>query len=87
MGDFAFDSTRMAATLGCSWVNLPVEDFINRSISARPDEIARLSDEYRRLYEVAPDVTEADLRSTCAAELALRGMVSQSSDIFLQPPE
>jgi len=78
MGDFAFDSTRMAATLGCSWVNLPVEDFINRSISARPDEIARLSDEYRRLYEVAPDVTEGDLRSTCAAELALRGMVSDN---------
>jgi L-arabinose isomerase len=31
MGDFAVDTTHMAATLGCAWMNLTVEDYIKRA--------------------------------------------------------
>jgi len=76
MGDFAVDTTHMAATLGCSWVNLTVEDYINRSAGVSPAEAARVVGEYRTYYDVAPDLTEADLALTARAELAVRGMVA-----------
>jgi hypothetical protein len=31
MGDFDMDTTHLAATLGCTWTNLTVEDYINRT--------------------------------------------------------
>jgi L-arabinose isomerase len=76
MGDFAVDTTHMTATLGCSWTSLAVEDYINRSAAAPTAEVARLVAEYRQSYDVAPDLTEADLALTARAELALRGMVA-----------
>jgi L-arabinose isomerase len=76
MGDFAVDTTHMAATLGCSWTNLAVEDYINRSAAAPAAEVARLVADYRQSYEIAPDLTEADLALTARAELALRGMIA-----------
>lgn len=75
MGDFAVDTTRLASTLGCSWVNLTVEDYIKRSAAAGAGEIAKLVADYRQSYDVAADVTNADLDATARAELALRGMV------------
>ena len=76
MGDFAVDTTQMVATLGCSWTNLTVEDYNNRCASAAGSEVERLVAEYRRAYDLASDLTETDLHSTAAAELALRGMVA-----------
>jgi L-arabinose isomerase len=76
MGDFAVDTTHLAATLGCSWVNLTVEDYIQRSAAAGADEVAGLVADYRRNYDVAADITEADLVCSARAELALRGMVA-----------
>lgn len=76
MGDFAVDTTRMLATLGCSWTNLTVEDYINRAAAADAVAVGRLVSEYRASYAVAPDVTEANLESTARVELALRGMVA-----------
>jgi L-arabinose isomerase len=76
MGDFAVDTTQLAATLGCSWTILTVEDYIRRAADADAKAVADLVGEYRRLYDVAPDVTEADLASTARVELALRGMVA-----------
>jgi L-arabinose isomerase len=76
MGDFAVDTTRLAATLGCSWINLTVEDYNNRCASVPAAKVGKLVAEYRRAYDLAPDLTEADLKSTAAAELALRGMVA-----------
>jgi L-arabinose isomerase len=76
MGDFAVDTTHMAATLGCAWKNLTVEDYINRSAAAPAAEVGGLVAEYRQSYDVAPDLTEADLTLTARAELALRGMVA-----------
>lgn len=75
MGDFAVDTTHLASTLGCSWTNLTVEDYINRSAAASAADTDRLVTEYRQSYEVAADVSEADLDATARAELALRGMV------------
>ncbi len=77
MGDFAVDTTHLAATLGCSWINLTLEDYINRSASARGAKLTWLVKEYRRSYQVAPDVTDGDLTATAAAELALRGMIEE----------
>jgi L-arabinose isomerase len=75
MGDFAVDTTHLAATLGCSWTNLTVEDYIKRSSAAGAADVAKLVADYRRSYDVAADVTDADLDATARAELALRGMV------------
>ena len=75
MGDFAVDTTRMAATLGCSWDILTVEDYIKRAAAADAGTVAKLVAEYRASYAVAPDVTDSDLDSTARVELALRGMV------------
>ncbi|NLX53847.1 MAG: hypothetical protein GXY58_01895 [Planctomycetaceae bacterium] len=75
MGDFALDTTHLAATLGCSWTNLTVEDYICRAAAAGGAEVARLVDAYRHEYDVAADVTAADLEATARAELAVRGMV------------
>jgi L-arabinose isomerase len=76
MGDFAVDTTRLAASLGCSWVNLTVEDYNNRCASAPAAKVGKLVAEYRRGYDLASDLTDTDLKSTAAAELAMRGMVT-----------
>lgn len=78
MGDFAVDTTHLAASLGCAWVNLTVEDYIRRWGAATDGEVSRLAAEYRRSYAVAGDVTDEDLRCTAAAELAVRGMISEN---------
>jgi len=77
MGDFALDTTHMAATLGCQWTALTVGDYIARSADATADEAMALAAEYRRLYDVAEDIGDADLEATARAELALRGMVAE----------
>jgi L-arabinose isomerase len=76
MGDFAADTTHLAATLGCSWTNLTVEDYNNRCASASGPEVEKLVAEYRRAYDLAADLTETDLKFAAAAELALRGIVA-----------
>jgi len=75
MGDFAVDTTHLAATLGCSWMNLTVEDYLQRAAAAGSAAVSGLVAEYRRCYDVAAEVTEADLDVTARAELALRGMI------------
>ena len=75
MGDFAVDTTHLAATLGCAWTNLAVEDYIKRSAAVDAIKASELVAEYRRSYDVAADVTNADLDVTARAELALRGLV------------
>lgn len=75
MGDFALDTTHMAATLGCEWVVLPIDDYIHRAADASAQAVADLVAEYRSTYDVAPDVADADLEATARVELALRGMV------------
>ncbi len=75
MGDFAVDTTHLAATLGCAWMNLTVEDYIKRAAASPGAEVARLVADYRQSYAVAPDLTEVDLVLTARVELALRGMI------------
>jgi L-arabinose isomerase len=76
MGDFAVDTTHMAATLGCAWMNLTVEDYIKRAEATPAAEVARLVADYRQTYELAPDLTEMDLALTARVEVALRGMIA-----------
>jgi len=76
MGDFALDTTSMAATLGCEWLNIPVEDYVNRAARAGAKAVAALVSTYRREYEIAPGVTDEDVEATARVELAVRGMVS-----------
>jgi L-arabinose isomerase len=77
MGDFAVDTSHIAATLGCQWTAIPVEEYIHRAIAARADEVDLVKEDYRFQYDVAADVTEADLDSTARAELSLRAIVRE----------
>ena len=77
MGDLGLDTTQLAATLGCHWRILAVEDFNQRAASAGGEEVADLVAEYRQTYDLASDLTEKDLEDTARAELALRRMVAE----------
>ena len=76
MGDFAVDTTHLAATLG-----LFVDEPHGRGLhpASRGGQCERTSRDWRpsigTRYDVAADVTDADLDVTARAELALRGMV------------
>ncbi len=78
MGDFAVDTTHLAATLGCQCLHLTVEDYITRAAGATAADAAKLVATYRDAYDVAADVTDADLDLTARSELALRGMVADN---------
>ncbi len=77
MGDFALDTTHMAATLGCSADVMPMEEYIRRAEEAPADAVEELVAEYRSTYDVAADVADADLDATARVEIALRGMVTE----------
>jgi L-arabinose isomerase len=66
----------MLVTLGCSWTILTVEDYIKRAAAADTRQVAGMVAEYRECYDVALDISAADLESTARVELALRGMVA-----------
>lgn len=77
MGDFAVDTTRLAASLGCSWTALSVDEYIRGAAEAPAQGVGALVAEYRRDYAVAPDVTDRDLEATARVELGMRRMVSE----------
>ena len=77
MGDFGLDTTHLAATLGCAWQALSVVDFNRRAADADAKKVAELTDEYRELYDVAPEITDEDLAAAARAEAALRGMIDE----------
>ena len=76
MGDLAVDTTHMAATLGCRWLPLNVEDYIERAEAVSDPEAAKLVEIYQDTYDVAANVTELDLEMAARAELSLRGMIA-----------
>jgi L-arabinose isomerase len=75
MGDLAVDTTHMTATLGCRWLPLGLEEYIDRAEAASGSDVAELVKTYRDTYDVAADVTDLDLEITARAELSLRGLV------------
>ena len=77
MGDLGLDTTHLAATLGCQWQSLSVEDFNERGAGADDQAVAQLVAEYRDTYDLANDLTADDLAGTARAELALRSIVSE----------
>ncbi len=76
MGDFACDTTHLAASLGCCWESLPIEEYIAGAEAASAAEVEALRAEYRAEYAVAGDVSDADLVATARAEWSLRSMVA-----------
>lgn len=78
MGDFAVDTTHMAASLGCQWVNLAVEEYVRRAEQADAGEVERLVADYRRAYDVDEAIAQEDLEATARVEVALRGMVADN---------
>lgn len=77
MGDLGLDTTHLAATLGCQWRILAVEDFNKRTAGAGDEKVTQLVAEYRESYDLADDLTATDLDETARAELALRSMVDE----------
>ena len=77
MGDFGLDPTHLAATLGCEWTALSIEEYVNRTAQADAGPAAALATEYRESYDVADDVTDDELETTARVESAMRGMVSE----------
>ncbi len=77
MGDFALDTTHMVGTLGCEWTAMSLGEYVRRAAEASEDAVRSLAAEYRAAYDVAGDVTEAELEATARVETALRGMVEQ----------
>lgn len=77
MGDFAVDTSHIAATLGCQWTSIPVEEYIHRAAAASAEEVGVLTADYRRQYDVHRDVTDADLEGAARAELSLRALVRE----------
>ena len=78
MGDFAVDTTRLAATLGCQWTALSMDDFIDRAEQAPAEAVDQLKSEYARLYQLADDLTDDDLDATARVELSLRAIVKEN---------
>jgi L-arabinose isomerase len=76
MGDLGVDSTHLAATLGCSWEMLSLEEYFRLAAAAPLQAVERLKAEYRRLYAVAEDIGDADLDAAVRAEFSLRSMVA-----------
>jgi L-arabinose isomerase len=77
MGDFALDTTHLTATLGCRWKSISVEEYNERAAAASPQAAAETVAEYRRLYDLAGDLTEADLEAAARAELSLRAIAAE----------
>lgn len=75
MGDFALDTTHMVGTLGCDWAAMTMDEYVRRAQAAPEDAVEDLAAEYRETYEVAEEITDADLLATARVEVALRGMV------------
>lgn len=75
MGDFGLDTTHLAGSLGCAWEALSVSEYNSRAEKADPGEVERTIREYRKVYEVADNVTADDLAMTARSEVALRGLV------------
>ena len=76
MGDFAVDTSHLLSSLGCSWTNLTIADYIARSAAATPASVSALTEIYRATYAPGPEVTDHDLECTARAEVALRGLVA-----------
>jgi L-arabinose isomerase len=76
MGDLAVDTTQLAASLGCSWQSISVEEYNCRAAAAPEQGVESLKAEYLKAYSLAEDLTAADLDATARAEYALRSMVA-----------
>jgi L-arabinose isomerase len=76
MGDFAVDTTHLISTLGCSCEALSIEEYSLLAAAAPDSTVKNLVADYRNNYDIAADLTEADLDITARAEISLRAIVA-----------
>ncbi|MFW6189332.1 MAG: L-arabinose isomerase family protein [Planctomycetota bacterium] len=79
MGDFAVDTTHLAATLGCEWTALTVAEYVQRAESQPAEKVEALVADYRAAYRVDPGLSPSALAAAARAELAVRRMVADHS--------
>ncbi len=77
MGDFAVDSTDLIDKFGCRWEQLPLGEYIGLTEAAPQEEISALLTCYRDSFDVAKDISDADLKDTARAEWAMREMLAR----------
>jgi len=78
MGDFAVDTMQWGAQFGCGWTTLSIEEYIHRAETMGDQQVRALVNDYQNSYDIASDITEADLDQTARAELALRSLVDEN---------
>ncbi len=76
MGDLAVDAAHLAATLGCQCQPLSLPEYHRRAAAADGALVEDLKTEYRNTYELADDLTDADLDAAARAETALRSLAA-----------
>ena len=77
MGDFALDTTHMAATLGCEWANVSTREYAQRMKDADGDAVRQIMDDYRAQYDVGESVTDDGLETAARSEASLRSVVEE----------
>ncbi|MCL2118545.1 MAG: hypothetical protein FWH27_08990 [Planctomycetaceae bacterium] len=78
MGDFAVDTTQWVSKFGCDWTTLPIEEYIHHAEKMDEEKVLALIRDYQNSYDIAADVTKADLSQTARAELAMRLLVEEN---------
>lgn len=79
MGDFAVDVSELVGKFGAEFGIVPVEEYVNRSASAKKSDVRKLVSQYKKLYAVAKNVTDVDLEMTARSEIAMREIVASRS--------
>lgn len=77
MGDFGLDETAFLTQVGPHVQQIPLDLLADGVAAAPASEIADLVADYRASYEVAPDLSDADLEASARAEWAMRRAVGQ----------
>jgi L-arabinose isomerase len=79
MGDFGLDETQFLAKVGPHVQQVSLGLLAELQGAADENDIAATVADYRKQYDVAKDLTDADLTAAARAEVALRAAVAQLS--------
>lgn len=77
MGDFGLDETQFMAHLGPHIQQISLAQLAERQEHAKAEDIHTIVQDYRAQYEMAGDVTEADLYASARIEAAMRALVGE----------
>lgn len=77
MGDFAVDTTRLAAELGPLHTIVPIEEYHLRARDCSKEDAENLVSEYRASYLVDEQITGEELEWTARSEIAVRKIIKE----------